>query len=109
MKKVIMVAFGFLLSLNSYADYVAGTGWMSIVKITAADVQRFEVQGGTLCQTKVFTIDATQKGGKEQYAAVLAAASAGKKIFIETWVGCPSSTDASLNWGMKVGAITVQY
>lgn len=46
--------------------------------------------------------------GREQFATVLAAASAGKKIFIETWMGCPS-TDVSLNWGMKVGAIAIQY
>lgn len=92
----------------AHAGYVAGTAWVTVSKVTAADVQRFEVQGGTLCNTNVFTIDAREVGGKEQFSTVLTAATAGKKIFIETWVGCPSS-DPSQNWGMKVGAITIQY
>ncbi|WP_170941619.1 hypothetical protein [Cellvibrio mixtus] len=56
----------------------------------------------------MFTIDSRVQGGKEQFSTVLAAAAAGKKIFIETWMGCPS-VDPAQNWGMKVGAITIQY
>ena len=109
MKRKLLSIFCLLgVTELTQAGYVAGTGWVTVSKVTAADVQRFEVQGGTLCSTNVFTIDAREVGGKEQYSAVLTAATAGKKIFIETWVGCPSS-DPAQNWGMKVGAITIQY
>lgn len=113
--RIKLICVGFLLLLSSFAysnyplsGYVPGTAWVTISKVTGSDVARFEVQGGSLCGTNVFTVDYAIKGGKEQFATVLAAASAGKKIFIETWAGCPS-TDVAQNWGMKVGAITIQY
>lgn len=109
MKKGVLIILCWMFAGIANAGYVDGTGWMTINKINAADVVRVEVIGATLCQTNVFTIDTRDVGGKEQYSLVLAAASSGKKIWVGTWVGCASSTDPTLNWGMKVGIISVQY
>lgn len=109
MKKNLLIIVCWMFSSFASAAYVDGTGWMTISKINASDLVRFEVAGGTLCQTNVFLIDTRDQGGKEQYSLLLAAAASGKKIWLGTWVGCPSTTDPSQNWGMKVGLISVQY
>jgi hypothetical protein len=93
------------------AGYEKSTAWATVNQITAqATDHRFAISGATLCGTNVFTIHTTNDAGREQFAIVLAAASSGKKIFLETWVGCPS-TDPAQNWGMPANpiAITVQY
>ncbi len=106
----LLIATLSMPALSNYpaAGYVASTAWLNVVQVTGSDVARFSVSGGTLCGTTTFSIDYPVKGGKEQFATVLAAASAGKKVFLESWSGCPSA-DPSQNWGMRVGAITIQY
>ena len=93
------------------ADYQKSTDWATVTQITAqTSDHRFVINGGTLCGTNVFTIHTTSEGGKEQFAIVLAAATSGKKVFLETWVGCPTTNPAT-NWGMSATpiAISVQY
>ena len=102
--------FGLLILVSTcyaHAGYEKSTGWATVSQITAqSNDHRFVISGATLCGTNVFTIRTSNDSGREQFAIVLAAASSGKKVFLETWVGCPS-TDPAQNWGMSATPIAI--
>jgi hypothetical protein len=96
---------------SANAGFEKSTAWGTVTQITAqSNDHRFVISGATLCGTNVFTLHTSNESGREQFAILLAAATSGKKVFLETWVGCPS-TDPAQNWGMSATpiAISVQY
>lgn len=75
------------------------------------DVIYFTIAGGAMCSTTVFSIDMTKPRAKEMYSALLAAATAGKKVKLATWGVCKSGdpSNAAGNWGTEVQGLYVQF
>ncbi len=112
--KALTFSFLFGLISSAHAGYVAGVGWGTVKEITVqATDHRFTLEGASLCGTNVFTIHTSTDQGREQFATILAAALSGKKVFLQTWQGCPTDpvSNPAGNWGMLANnfAIVVQF
>ena len=59
-----------------------------------------EVSSGQLCSTSIFIIMTHEPGGKEMYAAALAALTTGKRVILEV-----SNSTGCTGWGTKLQSI----
>ncbi|OZY86299.1 hypothetical protein CBP51_04535 [Cellvibrio mixtus] len=70
--KFFVIAIGVTLSNIAFASlplggYVGGTGWVSISKVTASDVVRFEIQGGACAKLRCLLLILGYRAAKNNF------------------------------------------
>lgn len=85
-----------------YAEPSGGKVDIVSLRPYAGSVIYIQVSSSSLCNTDTFTIDTSQLNGKEIYAAVLAAVTAGKKVSLEA-----ANATGCAGWGTKLQSVYI--